>query len=238
MNSDIIDKLKKILARTEGNGATEAEMNTAMAMAQKLAVAHNIDLASIKVDEGDEDPAIETDRADLRSNLYRKVKAHHNPIAVLLMECFQVKFIYLDHRGGAAVVGERVDVQLATYCYHWLDGLFPELYSKYVKKLGLPATPVDRVRRRSFFEGLSAGIRANNRRAVQALSASDANKYALVLVDKEKVVEARYKDEFPHARAAVQRARRFNEGAFLGGRAEGSKIKLNAGLAAPKAQLT
>src|SRR5262245_58660173 len=43
----ILERIQKLLAKTTGNGATEAEAQTALAMAQELMDAHNIAMADL-----------------------------------------------------------------------------------------------------------------------------------------------------------------------------------------------
>lgn len=232
MNSAIIEKLQKILAGTaEGSGCNEHEMNLRMAKAQKLAMEHNIDLGTIKVGVQDTTPEIETEVARVSSRNSNSRRPHHDNIAHVLMSCFQVKFIYTGG-SGAAIVGEKVDVAIATYCYHWLDELFPKLHRSYCNALGISHTPADTVvRRRCYFEGLASGIISSNKRQVAAMASDDKNKYSLVLVKKEEIVERRYKDEFPDARQQRVCQRQHHEGAKQAGFGEGKKIKLNGGLA-------
>lgn len=234
MDNRIAEKLKKILNKADASkNPSEEEVQTAMKMAQAMAIKHNIDLASIKVDE-EESNGIETDRANLASKVGRTRRPHHDPLARVLMDCFQVKFIWL---GGsnAAIVGESTDVALAQYCWDWLDPVFPKLYLAYIKGIGLIRTASDNnVRRRSFYEGVESGIKKNNKRAVEELNKDDGNKYALVVIKKEEVVTARYEDEFPDARQSQNRARRIHGGAYSEGRTQGGKIKLGHGLGGGK----
>lgn len=233
MDSNILEKLKKILALAE-RGATEGEMQAAMAKAQQLAIEHNIDLGSIQLDTG-KAPTIETDKNVLKSEASGQWRPHHDALYRILKACFQVEMIKTTwHDGKAAqavIVGEKTDVAIATYVWHWLDGLFPKLHRAYCNNLGISHTPADTaVRRRSYYDGLEVGIISTNRRAVRAMDQANADKYAIVLVKKEEVVQARYKDEFPHVKKGSTRVKQTHDGAYYAGAEKGRTIKLNGGL--------
>lgn len=230
MNEAIIEKLKKILARaSEGRGASEAEMQTAMAMAQKLAVENNIDLASITLDEA---TGIEVERADVSSTRSDSRRPHHHNIWQVLMSCFEVRLILL---GGSrfAVIGEKTDIALATFCFHWLDKLYLQAYREFERQY-VPSFHTEAEQRRGFYHGLTRGIIANNQKAkkeaVAAVAAESSDAYALVVVKKEEAVEALVKAEFPHLRAGRSSTGRIDRGAAAAGFRKGSTIKLQGQL--------
>ncbi len=53
MNEKVIQKLKKLLALAEDNGATESEAETAMRLAQELLVKHNLSMEDLQGSEND-----------------------------------------------------------------------------------------------------------------------------------------------------------------------------------------
>ena len=232
IDSSIIETLKKILAKADPTrGATEAEASTAMAAAQRLAIKHNIDLASVSVDE----PGaikIETDRVDLGGDGSTR-RPHYKPIARALQNCFDICVIYCGPR--VVLIGEKTDLAIAQYCWAWLGEVFPRLYRDYVKAQGsfIGDKSFDTVvRRRSFYEGLQYGIQnANARQRAEVRASSDGERYALVLVRKEDVVNQRVTAEFPQLRSMRGRTTGTLYGAFDHGQTQGGKIRLNGGLA-------
>jgi hypothetical protein len=231
MNEAIIEKLKKILARaSEGRGASEAEMQTAMAMAQKLAVENNIDLASIQLEDGKGD--IEIERVDVSSERSDGKRPHHHGIWMVLMECFEVQLILL---GGSkfAMVGEKTDVALATFCFHWLDKLYLSSFREWDKNSDMLYP--EAMRRRGYYRGLTNGIIENNQHAkkeavetAKAMSSSAATSYELVVVKKEEAIKARYEEEFPHVRKGRSQHGAIDPEARAAGYSKGSTIKLGA----------
>ncbi len=230
VDDSVLQKLQKILSRADtSRGATEAEAQAAMAAAQRLAIQHNLDLAGVMA-SGPVDattPRLETDKTQLRAP--NKHRPYSEPIAHVLIECFDVRVIWVG-AADAVVIGEKTDVQLATYVWGWLQGVFPRLFRQYCDDNGLPF--LTGVVRRSYYVGLGQGIRENNRRqrAEAKADARTGQSFALVLVKKDEVVQARVAQEFPQLRSIPNRARSVNHEALGSGRAEGRKIKLNAGI--------
>lgn len=248
----VIEKLKKILAGTEGGrGCTEAEMNVRMAKAQKLAMEHNIDLGTINTSSTDTGaPAIETDVQAVGSKHSTQERPHHHPIRYLLKECFQIEYVRWDAT-TVKIVGEKVDVALACYVFEWLDAQFPRLHRAYCNALGISHTPADTtVRRKSYYWGLANGIIAVNKRTRSEMSSSDQSKYALVLVNKEQIVKNRLYDEFPWMKPTPRdpnapapkvrkaRATQWHDGAYSAGDEKGRSIKLGHGLEQGKERLS
>lgn len=233
INSSIIETLKKILAKADPTrGATEAEAQAAMAAAQRLAIKHNIDLASVSVDNEPSSIKIETGRVDLGADGATR-RPHYKPIARALQNCFDIRVIYCGPR--VVLIGEKTDLAIAQYCWAWLGEVFPRLYRDYVKASGsfIGDKSFDTVvRRRSFYEGLQYGIeRANARQRAEVRAGSDGDRYALVLVRKDEAVAERVTAEFPQLRRMCDRTTGTISSAFSNGHAQGSKIKLNGGLA-------
>lgn len=228
----VLEKLQKILSRADtSRGSTEVEAQAAMAAAQRLAIQHNLDLAAVMA-SGPADakgPTLETDKVTLKAP--NKHRPYSEPIAHVLQDCFDVSVIWVGGDATAVLVGEKTDVQLATYCWAWLQETFPRLFRRYCDERGLPF--LTGVPRRSYYVGLSRGIRESNRRQREVARADKATgqSFALVLVKKEELVQARVAQEFPMLRNIARRARSVDHEAFAHGTVEGRKIKLGHGLA-------
>lgn len=230
----VMTKLEKLLTLAGNKGATEAEMNTAMAKATELARAYNIDLASVDTDGEVKVEEMETDFA-VTNTKTKQEQPYHMPIIYALRAVFGVKpFLatYTDHNQMRHItritwIGEKVDVAMAVYCWGWLENLFPKCWLDYRKANGIADNYVSK---RSYFTGLSEGIQAANRRAVESMGA-DRNKYALVLVNKEAIVTARAEAMFGKPKGHVKSfTTQSDNGSRAAGYAKGSTIKLNGGL--------
>jgi len=72
------------------------------------------------------------------------------------------------------------------------------LYSQYLTSLPVGVRR-DATLARSYYFGLRDGIIATNRKVLEDASAQGGKAYALVLVDKQTQVDARFRQEFPSA---------------------------------------
>lgn len=235
MNEDIIAKLQKILAKADpARGATEAEANSAMAMAQRLAIQHNIDLASVTAADAPGTSSIETDRVDLDGDTATR-RLHHIPAAQALMECFDVRFIWRGAGSQCVIIGEKTDVAIAAYCWPWLNTTYLELFRQFAKTHR--SNHSENVQRRSYYHGLTSGIITNNRRQrAEAAAAPGGNCFALVIAKKEDAVNARVAEEFPDCRKARKaRDLEWDGAAAYHGNKAGLQIRLNNGIAGPAA---
>lgn len=240
MNEDILAQLQKILAKADpSRGATEAEANSAMAMAQRLAIKHNIDLASVAATDAVGAPSFETDRADIDGETETR-RLHHAPVAQALMECFDVAFIWRGSGSRCVIIGEKVDVAIAKYCWSWLNATYLELFRQFAKANYNYCGYSERIRRRSYYDGLTHGICTSNaRQRKEAAAAPGGDCFSLVIVNKEKAVHDRVAVEFPEMKRRddtppkKRRERVFDRTALSHGNQAGLKIKLNNAIAGP-----
>lgn len=232
----VMARLEKILTLAKNKGATEAEMNTAMAKATALAREHGIDLASVTADGEVKVEELETDFAESKTKT-RQEQPYHMFIISVLMGVFHVRCncgTYTDHNCMRYLtritwIGEKTDVALAAYCWTWLEGLFPKCWLEYRKAHGIADNYISK---RSYYRGLRDGIISANERAEAALPVDLKNRFALVLVKKTELVEKRYNAMFPGAKPISTFSTREDHGAKSAGYSKGQTIKLNGGLTA------
>lgn len=228
INDKVLDKLKKILSLANCSGATESEMQSAMAKAQSLAMEHNVDLASIVLSDG-KAPEIDTERADIVSKTSDRRRPHHVYLSGILQKCFHVSTVYYgEHSSRLTLIGEKTDVAIARYVFDYLDIMFPKLHRQWCHDSGINGTYEDTtVRRRSYYVGLHHGICLANARKEDAVKSVDSSSYALVLKSKEDAVKARLLVEFPALKHSKIRDRRNDSTALQAGFVKGRDIKLN-----------
>lgn len=240
LNEQVLQKLQKILARADvSRGATQAEVEIAMQKAQALALEHNIDLSTVTTDGEVKVNAIETDSTAVNiSTKYERT--YHLEILNVLAWCFDVRTItssYWTHQAQKVItkitfVGEKTDVVIATYCWSYLEALFPKCWSEYSKQTGAKGW----VSERSFYKGLAIGIWSSNKRQKDEMKKDDANRYALVVADKKALVDAKTAEMFPNMRDNRAHQKRSDEWAQRSGFQRGQSIKLNGGLTAGETQ--
>lgn len=233
VSSDLLEKLSALLRKTTENGCTPQEAEAAMAAAQRIAAKNNVDLANLQdsADAVGQGGAIKVEKSGLDSERCKTRRPHHRPIAFILMECFDVKFVWHGNGPRCTIVGEKTDVALASYCWTWLDGYFPKLYLAYLKERGIARTPLDTNNlRASFYTGVGEGIRRNNRRIRDEAKAEGGNRYALVLVQKDALVTQTFDKLFPKLKSGRASTMSLNASAYYAGKQVGSNIKLGHAL--------
>lgn len=225
--TEIIEKLKKILALANDKGAPQGEVEAALAKAKEIAMRHAIDLAGIDLNGKDEGaPGMETDRADIAFRS-KKPQKYHRWILLVLNHVFGIETVttWSGPLGQHYVfIGEPTDVAISQLLFPWLEDVFYKTYTQ-AKKLGL-AVP-NAASKNAVYIGLARGIIEANERAEAALSPDDKSKWALVVVNKEALVQKRMHEEFPNLRTAkAARPLSINGQALQYGRDEGRKINL------------
>lgn len=172
-NAEIIDKIKKLLTRAEtSKGSTQAEAEGALMAAQRLAVKHGIDLASIDMTEDTSagEPIVQQPFTPTREGggvCAARLPSCHKFIAWILKPYFGVKIIEvtsfekykdkgIEKEGrvkSLSFVGRQTNVAVAIYVYGYLHREFMDLWHKHRKE-----TQADMSSRNSFFYGLYQGL--------------------------------------------------------------------------------
>lgn len=232
MNNDetrnaVIDRIKKILAKASNN-PSQGEAEVAMAKAHELAVRYSIDLAT--VDMTDADKGLQMDKEDVISE---RTPLHHEDrwIAAILMQCYGIQVIWTKsnkHIFKLVFIGDKTDIQLARYVWGWLRVVMRKAYFNFIAENAMPSCASVR---NGFNNGFRAGCVAANKRAEDTLTPQERNTYALVLVKKEQLVEAKMKELYPNAKTSRAHLVRGSADAYSSGRAAGSSVKLAHGLA-------
>lgn len=229
--TQLIEKLQKILARADASrNPSQAEVEAAMLMAQKLAAKHNLDISSIqaKMDADEAEPTLETDHKVVQPTRATE-GTHHRYILQTLRECFGVRTIFLPRhdRQDVGFVGTTADVALAIHCFTWLEEMFPKAYLTWRKGMGYAK---DRTQRQNFYAGLADGIIELNKRVTEDFTSDEKNRYAMVLVNKEAVVAQRYAVAYPNARKRATKGFRLDPQGYHAGLAKGRSVRLVGGI--------
>ena len=122
--NSIIDKIKALLAKTTVNGATEAEMLSALDKASAMMDAYDITDADVQVAK-DEAAMLHKDPPDLKDP--HKIKWR---LSRAVGEFCGVQIYRSPHETGLKCIGMPSDVQFAMWLlYSLADFVFPELYA-------------------------------------------------------------------------------------------------------------
>jgi hypothetical protein len=202
MTSDeIIDKVKKILLKTEGAGCTPEEAAAALAKAQSLLIEHNLTMSDIHTSGG---------VGEMDDHFVGSWKRWNNDLGLAAGICvgfFFVKGIKRNHTGDDGVryttqifFGDHANVETARWAFHAIVGAFSRLWSEY--RIRNPHVP--RTDRRMFILGVSRGFcdklrmeRMADEMEADIVSGCASGGAALALVRIETVVAKKFDEAHP-----------------------------------------
>jgi hypothetical protein len=122
--NSIIDKIKALLAKTTENGATEAEMLSALDKASAMIDAYDVSDEELQVAK-DEAAMLHTDPPDLKDPHKIKWRLSHGVAQFCGVQIFRSR-----HQTGLKCIGMPSDVQFAMWLLDCLaDFVFAELYA-------------------------------------------------------------------------------------------------------------
>ncbi len=220
-------KLIKLMATAKGSGASEQEMETALAAAQRIAIQHRIDLATItEGSSGLSAPVEEMAEDKLRVGKGKRKPPANRFIVSLLVDHFNVEVIYAqdykdeDYRRRRAswveapireagprpdppstvlFLGRRSDVAFAKYAYGYLQSAFARAWRVFKQENDAPMSE-----RASFYLGVWRGLDrklSSEKKKVEvellAEAALDPNAYALAVVSEADEREAFKRNKHP-----------------------------------------
>lgn len=164
-----IEKVKKLLNMTTANGASEGEMLSALANAQRIMARFGLSEEEIKVD---------TEKDEVGETSYtfgtKSVSSYQALLAMNLAKHFGVEILLTtkrDHSQVLKVIGEQSKTEIFTETLTFTYNCFKTFWSKYHKSL--PQDCNKNTARGDYFEGFCKGINS-------ALTENE-NKYALVV---------------------------------------------------------
>lgn len=231
VDPSVLEKLRKVLVLA-AQGATEGEMQAAMARAKDIALKYNVDLASVALEDPKKVKAgIQVGKDDTIKTKSKYMRKHHNFLFWIVKDCFGVDAIISTSARGSRkewnriwFVGESNDLVIAKEVFKWLDELFPELFRKYIKRGDLDNVAADA---HGFYHGLASGIIDRNIRQEEVQAAKvDRNAWAIVLRSKEEAVQEFKKQEFPDLKDSKVQVKKQSGLALMLGREEGRKLTL------------
>lgn len=205
----MLAKVRKLLAKAEDPGATEAEAETYTAKAAALVAAYGIDAALLAVDDPGTDPV--GDRRIPLDAPYAADKADLLGAVALRLRC---QVIRIRSRGPEGtgwtlhVFGHRSDLERAELLFTSL------LLQATTRMLATPVPAWDHTAafRRSWLAGFTAAVSRRLARAEREAQAgaeeratAAGSSTALVLADRALEVRAAAEDAYPHARPGRSR---------------------------------
>jgi hypothetical protein len=247
MNEKVMDKLRKVLRLAGDKAATQGEIEAAMAAAKKIAMEHNIELGSVDLEDSSRKAG-----DDVQSDEDLKIKAaferkYHTWVFHVVQKIFGVRVITSRMKHGSRyrivkiwIIGDATDVAMAKAVFSWLEDLYPKSYLHAVNNFQIVN---DASSQHGYYRGLTAGILEANKREEEKVKrdvgVDSANKYAMVLRNKEMAIDKFVEQAHPDLQKRKARSVNYSNNAAALGYAKGRSINLNqvGGASASKGQI-
>jgi len=193
--ADVIEKVRKILERTERNNCTSSEAETAFAMASRMMAEHNLSMDEVKSASGGDDwverGVFETGKWSLENNL----------VYGIVKEFFFVEGLFTQPNIGKKTLmffGKDSNVQVAKWTWNALHAAFDRLWTNYKIINGRPAAE-----RRLYVAGLAKGFteKLRDEREVieieRDIMSGSSGGTALALVNVNKETRIAFRKQYP-----------------------------------------
>jgi hypothetical protein len=206
MSESVIETIKKLLRMK--HGGTQAEIETALLLAQKLAAKHNLDLNKINPDEAKREPIThDVSRA-------HRIQWECKYAALIIDTFFNVRA--LTSCEGIIFIGTKTDLEIAMYTYNYLIQIFRLTWKM---KRG-------RVRNRQIFlYGIYAGLFEKLRKQ----QPKPEEQEGLILVSHALRLEEYVKNFGPHESKSIKPDGNVSA-AFSQGYRHGESIEIRKGI--------
>lgn len=232
-----VEQIKKLLRLARDKAASPAEAANALNRAMDLIAKHDVDVATLDLDE-------ETDNL-VRENIPcgARISTIKFLIAGLLENYFKVRICLSKRRdfdprrwrmtseSTIAIVGAESDVQIAIYVFEFLCGAATRAQSAWASEEKKARRKVTGNKKDSFQRGWIYGVSTQLRKPEAAVRDSRA---AIVLSNRQRALDAFFEEQFPGTETIRRAKKRVVRSAIEQGFAAGRKTQINAPLNAGK----
>ncbi len=224
---ELIGKVRKILSRTEENGCTEAEAETAFALAGRLMAEHQLEMADMTAAGGPEPEGFTTEK--VAEYLGRRWKSERSYAAAICRDFFGVHCYYSTFGSVSRqyFFGTPTQIEAAKWVYEGLLAAFDRLWAAHRQKTGAPGR--DRL---AYVLGVSHGFRARLREERRAMEAEhDRGRSgpgtALVLANADLARQSAFEAAHPSMRTSVAYSPTGSRASYEAGKSAGRSLNLS-----------
>lgn len=175
MNSNVLEKIKKLLSLATSDNANERD--AALAKAQRIAVENNVDLALI--DTSTVGLVKEEEMIEDKFSIGRTLSAHKRFVTSIVTEAAGVEVVYWNGYGGRSVsfLGPKSSVEFARWLYSFLLDEYVRRWNYERKAFSLPAA-----HRNTFYLGIFHGQQQKLREAKEEAESAAISRHAQTAV--------------------------------------------------------
>lgn len=200
MNEALIEKVRKLLAKTEGAGCSQAEAESAFKLASRLMAEHNLSMADVEVSGSDDEWA---DELGFETSVWR---LEYTLAYGIVKNFFFVECYFSEHRRGKSKLmffGKPENVAVAKFTFTALLNAFGRLWSEYRIIHKRPVTE-----RKLFITGVAGGFKQKltDEREAEAMRRDimqgKTGGTAIALANINEITLAKYKEAHPGGKAS------------------------------------
>lgn len=216
--TSIIDRIKKLLRLARDKAATPAEAGNALNRALELIQQHEIDIATLDLDEPTEKLVCE------RIHVGQAVSFIKRRVNLIVIHYFRVRTIW--ERPDLAVVGFETDVTIAGYVFAFLVRACSQALKDYVAAERKGRRKVTTRKKQSFIQGWMYGVATTLRDPDAPCHEIQDSKTALIIAEKKSQVDKHFEQLFPDCISSPIRKKPFNKTALWHGYRRGKDTSI------------
>ena len=223
IEKSILKRIQKLLTLSKDKGASKAEAERAMEMAQRLMTKYNITMANIEND---------TPASKIKHEYFFS-RAVLNPadteITAILCRFYKVKILY-NGNSGMVVIGTPENIEIAKYVHGYLRNVFFKCWNEF-KNTCLRPDKAD------YYFGLRCGIYERMEQAEKDTLSGEGEEsrqnYELALSNNEHELEVYIKNTFRVIGESRRRqGKRMDATSYRAGREKGATLQINQAIKA------
>lgn len=214
-----VDLIKKLLRLARDKAASPAEASQALNRAMDLIRKHDVDIATLDLDEDDERMVLERIEIGWRVSL-----AKHHALNILLNH-FHVHVVI--SKPDAAIMGTESDVAIALYVFDFILGACTRATCSWAKREKAARRKTTGQKRLAFQQGWFYGLRDGLRPPGETPGVLDDSKTALVIAAREKRLLDFAAEQFPNTTTVKRKDPRQNRTAIYQGFLAGRETRIN-----------
>lgn len=226
----ITEKVKKLLRLARCKAATAAEAANALNRALELIERHQIDAATLNLDE-------ETERiVEEKIELGKRVSLIKQRVNCILLSHFKVRTCVVSYGGWQStelsIVGFESDVTIAGYVFHFLVRACQRAVVDFVATERKARRVMNAKKKEDYIYGWMWGVASNLRGQKTSEPSLMDSQTALVLADKKRRVDDRFAELFPDTKKIEGKTKKMTTVAhkgFMAGKSTSIHQPLNGG---------